>query len=67
MAEKFPTLKKETDIQVQEPQKIPKKMNLYRHTVRQIIKWQKQKRESKGSKGKRKNHVQGNTYKIINR
>ena len=27
MAEKFPKLKKETDIQVQEAQRVPKKMN----------------------------------------
>ena len=62
---KISNTRKQTDIQVQEAQRVSKKMNLDRHTVRQI-KWQKQKRESKGSKEK-KNHVQRNTYNTINR
>ena len=37
MAEKFPNLKKETDIQAQEAQMIPNKMNLNRPTLRHII------------------------------
>ena len=37
MAENFPNLKKETDIQVQEAQRVPNKMNLNRPTPRYII------------------------------
>ena len=37
MAENFPNLKKETDIHVQEPQRVPSKMNPNRPTPRQII------------------------------
>ena len=36
MAEKFPNLKKETDIQVQEAQRVPNKMNANRPTPRRI-------------------------------
>ena len=37
MAENFPNLKKETDIQVQEAQRVPNKMNLNGPTPRHII------------------------------
>ena len=37
MAENFPNLKKETDIQVQESQRVPNKMNPKRHIPRHII------------------------------
>ena len=37
MAENFPDLKKETDIQVQEAQRVPNKMNSNRPTPRQIL------------------------------
>ena len=37
MAEKFPNLKKETDIQAQEAQRVPKKMNPNGPTPRHII------------------------------
>ena len=37
MAEKFPNLKKETDIQVQEAQRVPNKMNPNRPTSRHSI------------------------------
>ena len=37
MAEKFPKLKKETDNQVQEAQKVPNKMVPHRPTPRHII------------------------------
>ena len=37
MAENFPNLKKETEIQVQEAQRVPNKMNLNRPTTRNII------------------------------
>ena len=36
-AENFPNLKKETDIQVQEAQTVPNKINPNRHTPRYII------------------------------
>ena len=32
MAENFPNLRKETDIQIQEVQRVPNKMNLNTHT-----------------------------------
>ena len=37
MAENFPNLKKETDIQIQEAQKFPNKMNPNRPTPRHIL------------------------------
>ena len=37
MAENFPSLKKETDIWVQEAQRVPNKMNTHRPTPRHII------------------------------
>ena len=37
MAENFPNLKKETDIKVQKEQRVPKKMNPNRSTLRHII------------------------------
>ena len=37
MAEKFPNLKKETDIQVQETERTPNNMNPNRPTLRHII------------------------------
>ena len=37
MAENFPNLKKETDIQVQEAQRVPNKINPNRPTPRHII------------------------------
>ena len=37
MAENFPNLKKETDIQIQEAERVPNKMNPNRHTPRHII------------------------------
>ena len=37
MAENFPNLKKETDIQAQEVQRVPNKMNLNRSTPRYIV------------------------------
>ena len=54
MAENFSSLKKETDIQVQEAQRVPNKTNLDRHTPRPIIiKMAKVRVYSKGSKRKR--------------
>lgn len=37
VAENFPNLRKETDIQIQEAQEVPNKMNPKRHTPRHII------------------------------
>ena len=37
MAENFPNLKKETDMQVQEAQRVPNKINPNRPTLRHII------------------------------
>ena len=37
MVEIFPNLKEETDIQVQETQRVPNKMNSRRFTLRYII------------------------------
>ena len=41
MAENFPNLKKETDMQVQEAQRVPNKINPNRPTSRHIIKMAK--------------------------
>ena len=61
MAEKFPNLKKETDIQIQEAQRVPNKMNSNRLAPRHIIvkmgKVKDKKENSKGSKIKTKNHI----------
>ena len=60
LAENFPNLKKETNIQVREAQRTPTKMNSKRTTHRHIIlKWQKLNIESsKGSKrGEKKGRV----------
>ena len=68
MAEKFPNLKKETDIQVQKAQRVPNKINSNRprprHIIIKIAKF-KDKENSKGSKRKTKSHIQGNTHKAI--
>ena len=37
MAKNFPSLKKETDMQVLEPQRVPNKMNPKRFTLRHIM------------------------------
>lgn len=65
MAEKFSSLKKKTDIQVQEAQGILNKMNQNRPTIRHIIKMSnvKGKENSKGSK--RKSLIQGNSLRAI--
>ena len=39
VAENFPNLVKETDIQVQEAQRVLSKMNPKRHKSRHILKW----------------------------
>ena len=57
MAENFPSLKKETDIQVKEAQTVPQKVNANRPTPRHIIIKMtkvKDREDSKGSKRKTK-------------
>ena len=57
MAENFPNLKKETDIQIQEAQRVLNKMNPNRHTPRHtMIKMAKvkDKKNSEGTKRKTK-------------
>ena len=62
MAENFPNLKKETDMQVQEAQRVPNKINPNRPTPRYIIIIMAViKENSKGSK--RKSYIQGNLSK----
>ena len=59
MAENFPNLKKKTNIQVQEAQKISNKMNPNRPTPRHIIIKMakvKDREDSRGSKRKTKNY-----------
>ena len=70
MAENFPNLKKKTDIQVQEAQRVPNKMNPKRSTPRHIIiKMTKVKDKErilfKGSKRKAKSHIKENPHKAI--
>ena len=57
MTENFPILVKEIDIQVQEIQKIPKKMNQKRPTPRHIIKMQKAKDKKNHLKVARKKRL----------
>ena len=68
MAENFPNLAKETDIQVQEAQRVPNKMNPKRPTPRHIIiKIPKVKVSDnlKGSKRKAASYLQGSSHKTI--
>ena len=59
MAENFLNLKMETDIQVQETQRVPNKVNPNRPTPTHIIKMAKGKENFKGSKRKTKSHTRG--------
>ena len=67
MAEKFLNLKKKTDIQVQEAQKVPNKMNPNRPTPRHIIiKMAKVKeRILKAAREKQSIYIQANLNKVI--
>ena len=66
MAENVPNLKKETDIQKQEPQRVPSEMNQNRPMSSHIIiKMAKVKENSKGSKSKTKSYIQGNLHKAF--
>ena len=67
MAGNLPNLKKETDVQVREPQRIPNKMNLNRPTPSYIIiKMAKVKDNEMIPKAARKHSVQGNPHKATN-
>ena len=66
VAENVPNLKKETDIQKQEPQRVPSEMNQNRPMSSHIIiKMAKVKENSKGSKSKTKSYIQGNLHKAF--
>ena len=60
MAETFPNLKKETDIQVQKAQRVPNKMNPKRPTPRHIIiktaKFKDKERILKAAREKQREH-----------
>ena len=63
MAENFPNLKKETDIHVQEAQRVPNKMNPNRPTQRHIIiKMAKLKERILKSAREKQSHIQGNPH-----
>ena len=58
MKENFPNLVKETDMQVQEAQRVPNKMDAKRPTLRKIItKMPKVKDNERILKAERENHV----------
>ena len=66
MAENFPDLKKETDIQVQEAQRVPNKMNSNRPTPRQIlIKMVKVKERILKAAREKQSQLQGNPHEAI--
>ena len=55
MAENFPNLKKETDVQIQEAQRVPNKINPKRHTPRHtMIKVKDQERILKATRKEQK-------------
>ena len=68
MAENFPNLKKEKDIQLQDEQRVPKKMNPNRPTPRHIIikmaKVTDKERFLKAAREKQ-SQLQGNPHKAI--
>ena len=66
MAENFPNLKKDTDIQIQEEQRVPNKMNPNRPTPRHmIIKMAKVKERILKAAREKQSQVQGNLHKAI--
>lgn len=54
MAENFLNLGREMDIQIQEAQRTPNRLNPNRAKMKHIVKSQRQKKDSKGSKIKKK-------------
>ena len=66
MAEDSPNVKKETDIQVQEAQRVLNKVNTKKpRLTHTIIKMEKLKREFKRQQEKKKSHMEGNSHKAI--
>ena len=67
MVENFPSLAKETDVQVQEAHRVPNKMNPKRITPGcTIIKMSNLKvKNLKGGKRKTTSYIQGNPFKTI--
>ena len=68
IAEKFPNMRKETDIQIQDPWRISKRINSKRDTtMHTVIKMAKLKirREYQSSKGKAKSYMQGTPHKAM--
>ena len=68
MAENFPNMKKETDIQVQETQRVPNKMNPNRPAPRHIIikmaKLKDKKRILKAAREKQRVNYKGATVRL---
>ena len=68
MTEKFPDLVKEIDIQVQEAQRVPNKMDAKRPTPRHIIIKRpkvKDRENLKSSKRKAVSYLQGSSHKTV--
>ena len=69
IAVNFPSLGKETNIQVQEAQRVPNRINpkrtTPRHTVIKMAKIKDKERLLKSSKGKATSYIQGNSHKAI--
>ena len=69
MTENFPNLVKELNMQVQETQRVPNKMNAKRpsprHSIIKMLKV-KDKENFKSSKRKEVSHLQENSHKIVN-
>ena len=64
MAENFPNLKKETDIQVQEAQRVPNKMNPTRPTSRHIVIKMAKVKDSKATSKKQRFNYKGTPIKL---
>ena len=66
MAENFPNLKKETDIQVQEAKRVPHKMNPKTYMLKYIIiKMAKVKERILKSAREKQSHIEGKFHKAI--
>ena len=69
MTENFPNLVKEIEVQVQEAQRIPNKMNLKRptpsHTIIKMQKFKDKEKILKAARGKQLVTYKGNSMKTI--
>lgn len=69
MAENFPNLDKETDIQIQESQRVPNKMNPMRptssHIIIKMLKVKDKERILKAARVKTTCYLQGNPHMTI--